>query len=320
MRRLKNESNMPDNAILVSFVVTVYNKEPYLPATVRSLIHQERNFRAEYIFVDDVSKDCSVEVVERETAGLPDVMIIKNSDNQGPSRRLNQGVRLAQGKYVLCFDSDDILAANAAQTMVDLLEKHSADVIYGQWEKTESDGESLLSKRVTGSATSEVSDKPLEFVLNGRFLRMALMARRSIYLTAGGADERILIQDESLPIRLAVHAKRFMALHAPVMFVPKIEGALSRNVAQLNHDRFLAYYYLLKDYPQLDDPTKRLAYRRAVSAGWKQLRHEKGMWAMLHWVFREYMRSRSPNVVVKQETLQHLFHHMAALQGVRRVG
>lgn len=128
---------MQSKTPFISVVVTVYNKAPYLPATIRSLTEQEGGLDVEYIFVDDVSKDDSVAVVERETANLSQVTIIKNSENQGPSIRINQGVRLARGKYVFCFDSDDILAANALKVMSDLLEKHDADAIYGDWKKNQ---------------------------------------------------------------------------------------------------------------------------------------------------------------------------------------
>lgn len=303
---------------LISVVVTVFNKASYLPDTIRSLTEQEGGLDVEYIFVDDVSKDDSVAVVERCTQGIPNVTIVKNSDNQGPSIRINQGVRLARGKYVFCFDSDDILAANALQITSGLLIKHDADVIYGNWSKTDESGAALLGKKISAEARAEVSDKPLEMVLTGRFLRMQFMAKRETYLVAGGADERVFIQDETPPLRMAAHAKRWIKLHDTVMYVPKIEGALSTNVSQLNHDRFLAHYYLLKDYPQLSETVRRLAYRRAVSAGWKQIRFERGLTAMTHWVFRAYLKSRAANAEVKPDVLEYLFAHMAQLKGVRR--
>jgi glycosyltransferase involved in cell wall biosynthesis len=303
---------------LISYVVTVYNKAPYLPATVRSLTQQEGHIPSEYIFVDDVSKDDSVAVVEAETQGIANVTIVKNTSNAGQSVRLNQGARLARGKYILFFDSDDVLAKNAAQRMVTLLEEHKADVVYGEWEKTQTEGLELLSKRVPEDAKCDVSDEPLRFVMNGRFLRMALMARRDVVLKAGGADERILIQDESLPLRLAVHAKRFMKLHAPIMFVPKIEGALSGNISQLNHDRFLAQRNVLLDYPYLDETARVELYRRAVSCGWKQVRHERGLSGVFSWQFLAYVKSRKTCAAIQQDVLQRLSDMFSNLQGVRR--
>lgn len=303
----------------ISVVVTVFNKENYLPDTVRSLTEQDGGLNVEYIFVDDVSTDRSLEVLAKATKHLRQVSIIKNSDNSGPSIRINQGVRLARGKYVFCFDSDDILAANALKVMSDALEVNDADVIYGNWQKTEETGAALLGKKIKDDAKVEVSDTPLETVLTGRFLRMQFMARRDTFLKAGGADERVFIQDESIPLRLATHAKRWLKLHDVVMYVPHIEGALSRNVSQLNHDRFLAHYHLLKDYPKLTNKEKTLVYKRAVSAGWKQIRHEKNVLAYLHPFFFAYLGSRRKNAKPKMKTLSCMAAHMRKLNGVRRV-
>ena len=43
-----------ENEIDVSFVMTVYNKEYYLPSVIRALLNQTGLKNPEYIFVDDV--------------------------------------------------------------------------------------------------------------------------------------------------------------------------------------------------------------------------------------------------------------------------
>ena len=92
----------------VSFVMTVYNKEKFLPSVLKALLNQSGLKNPEFIFVDDVSKDRSVEIIEEMTKGLPNVQIVRNPKNQGISIRINQGIALAHGKYVRMLDSDDI--------------------------------------------------------------------------------------------------------------------------------------------------------------------------------------------------------------------
>ncbi|MBP3528882.1 MAG: glycosyltransferase family 2 protein, partial [Alistipes sp.] len=72
------------------------------------LLNQSGLKNPEFIFVDDVSKDRSVEIIEEMTKGLPNVQIVRNPKNQGISIRINQGIALAHGKYVRMLDSDDI--------------------------------------------------------------------------------------------------------------------------------------------------------------------------------------------------------------------
>lgn len=307
----------------VSIIVTVYNKERYLPATVRSLLKQRDtapDLRIEYIFVDDVSTDASLAVIEALTEGVPDVSIVRNSQNGGPSVRLNQGARLARGQYLHFIDSDDILAANATRVMHRLLSENEADVVYGEWDKkTGESGEALLERYVPEEARFTLSEEPLTFVLEGRFLRMALMCARHTYLQAGGADERVFIQDESLPLRLAACARRFISLHAKVMFVPLVEGQLSQNVAQLNHDRFFANYYLLQDYPALPERARKMLISRCISAAWKQAR-AAGAKAYLGKEFLRYLRLKAGSLPNAAAALEPMRQQFAALPQVRRAG
>jgi glycosyltransferase involved in cell wall biosynthesis len=49
--------------IEVSFVITVYNKAPYLKNTIFSILRQFKIFNCEFIFVDDYSTDNSIEIM-----------------------------------------------------------------------------------------------------------------------------------------------------------------------------------------------------------------------------------------------------------------
>ncbi|MDE3060917.1 MAG: glycosyltransferase family 2 protein, partial [Pseudomonadota bacterium] len=235
--------------ITLSYVVTVYNKEPYVGYTARSLLQQEGGIPSEYIFVDDVSTDRSLEVVREATQGVPNVTIVANSDNRGPSVRVNQGAKLARGKYLQFIDSDDILAANAASLMLKLMEKHDADVVHGGWEKTNIASAALLGRRADENASYKIGEDPKTFVFSERMRRMSQMVRRGTFLQAGGCDEGVFVQDESLAIRLARVARRIVLLNAPILLIPKVEGELSRNILQTNHDRFLASCHMLRDFP-----------------------------------------------------------------------
>ncbi len=310
---------MTDN-ITVSYIVTVYNKEPYIGHTATSLLKQDGNIPSEYIFVDDVSTDRSLAVIEEVTRGVLNVTIVKNSTNAGPSVRVNQGARLARGKYLQFIDSDDILAANATSLMLALMEAHDADVVHGGWTKTETESEKLIGRRVPENAEYIVSDNPMAFVFQQRIHRMSQLVRRETFMQAGGCDERVFIQDESLGLRLSRVARRFIVLKAPILLIPKVEGELSRNVSQLNHDRFLAHRDMLVDFPDLDETARRHLYRRCLSAMWKQHRLMRGkLRATLSPDFLRYVRSKWTLEPVNDNELAQMTEFFASLQGVRRV-
>lgn len=306
---------------VVSYVVTVYNKEPYIGYTLDSLLQQEGDVPREYIFVDDVSTDRSVAVIEEKTRGLANVTIIKNTVNAGPSIRLNQGARLARGKYLQFIDSDDIMAANATAAMFALAERYQADLVHGSWEKTGMPSAALIGRRIEAvNPRYVISDVPLNTVFKERIRRMSQMVLRETFLAAGGCDEKVFIQDESLGLRLARASKRIILLKEPVLLIPYVEGELSRNVSQLNHDRFLASYDMLQDFPDLKPDTRKQLYSRCVSSYWKETRHQKGVLAALATpAFLRYLgcRYRLPPVNIGE--LDAMYHYFSGLTNVRRV-
>jgi glycosyltransferase involved in cell wall biosynthesis len=305
---------------VISYIVTVYRKEPYVGYTAKSLLQQEGGLPSEYIFVDDVSPDRSLAVVEEVTKGVPNVTIIRNSENKGPSIRLNQGAKLARGRYLQFIDSDDIMAANASLTMLNLAQKHDADVVYGRWKKTDIPSNKLLGRRMHDDAPYKVSDSPLDFQFEERILRMTQMVSRDTFLKSGGCDERIFIQDESIVLRLARVARRFILIDEPVVFVPKIEGELSGNRSQLNHDRYLANRHMLLDFPDLSEIHRRRFYRRCVSAMWKQVRDTKPLARRyMSSAFFRYLGSCMELRAVDAIRLSEMDHFFATLAGVRRV-
>ena len=120
----------------VSFVMTVYNKEYYLPAVLKALLNQTGLKNPEYIFVDDLSKDRSVEIIEEMTRGIENVTIVRKDKNEGISISINRGIALARGEWVRMLDSDDIFPLNSTEKMLELANKHHADMVYGQFTKT----------------------------------------------------------------------------------------------------------------------------------------------------------------------------------------
>ena len=110
----------------VSFVLPVYNKASVLPYFFESLLAQTGDVSFEVIFIDDVSTDNSLEILN-EYAGSHDfVRVINNEVNAGPSIRLNQGAAEAKGKYLALFDCDEILAPDALKTMLSLAKQQGA--------------------------------------------------------------------------------------------------------------------------------------------------------------------------------------------------
>lgn len=304
----------------VSALFTVYNKSGYLARTIDSVRRQMPDeSEIEYVFADDVSTDHSLEIVRASAGDAPNVQILENTENRGPSVRLNQAAQAARGEFLYFLDADDLAAPGAIPAMLKLLEQEDADLIYGRTEKRVLGlGEDPLG--VSGDDEFKIRDEPLNAILGGGFVRMALMCKRDLFLQAGGADERIFIQDESLPLRLGMYAKRLIDWQAKIVFrQPDPEGGthISSNRNQLQHDAFLAAANAIDDLPETHQHLAGTLYARAVSQHWK-MRKRYGARPLLSGDFWRYQRSRK-GAAVDSEALKKMRADFANLENVRRI-
>ncbi len=113
----------PVNTPLVSVLVTVYNRERYLAASLDSVLAQTmRDF--EVIIVDDVSTDGSVEIARNYAARESRIRFFLNERNLGDYPNRRRAAEQAHGRYVKYVDSDDILYPHSLAIMVEAMKEH----------------------------------------------------------------------------------------------------------------------------------------------------------------------------------------------------
>lgn len=306
-----------ESDIDVSFVMTVYNKEYYLPSVLKALLNQSGLKNPEYIFVDDVSNDKSVQIIKEMTKGINNVTIVENDHNRGISARINQGIALAKGKWCRMLDSDDIFPLDSTEKMIALAEKIPADMVYGCFTKTGKEPAELEQCKLE-DFTYTYSQNALIGVLTGRFTRMGQLIKTAVLQKAEGADERAFIQDESIPLRAAVYANGIAKMSANVVLVPKEIGNFSGNKIQLDHDRFMAYYWMIKDNTQLSEKTMHLMYMRALSAYWKFVK-KTDKHPYFHSIFRRYLWCKISNCQPDIKYLDRICKIFMSRNDVRRI-
>lgn len=110
----------PDNKILVSVVVALYNDEDHLHKCLSSLVTQTlAKDRYEVIVVDDGSTDSSPDIVKN----FSEIIYIKQ-ENSGPSVARNRGISMSRGRYLAFVDSDCICPPDWAESLSGYLEKN----------------------------------------------------------------------------------------------------------------------------------------------------------------------------------------------------
>mgnify|MGYP003120065041 CR=1 FL=1 len=134
----------------VSFVITVFNKAPYLGPMLRSIERQIGDFSREFIFVDDGSTDDSVALIKEATAHWDNVHIISQK-NAGPAVATNTGGFAAKGEFIKIVDADDVMTPFATLRLLETIRQKDIDFLYGRWRYADDpEAESLAEPDMAG--------------------------------------------------------------------------------------------------------------------------------------------------------------------------
>ena len=118
---------MQQNSPFFSIIVPVYNVINYLERCIESILSQSfQNF--ECILIDDGSTDGSSELCDKIADNNTKIQVI-HKNNEGVAIARNTGIKIAQGKYILFVDSDDILINEILSKAFETLIKQQSDIL-----------------------------------------------------------------------------------------------------------------------------------------------------------------------------------------------
>lgn len=112
----------------VSVIVVAWNVRELLDDCLASVFDKTRDVDFEVIYVDNGSVDGSVALVKEK---YPRVKIIENDENKGFIIANNQGIEIANGRYVLLLNSDTILLNDAISKAVRFADERPEAAVVG---------------------------------------------------------------------------------------------------------------------------------------------------------------------------------------------
>ena len=95
-----------------SLIIPFYNSENVLMKCIQSILGQTFN-DYEIILVDDLSIDSSNVIAGKYAEKEAKLKLIQNTNNLGVSYSRNNGLKIANGKFIVFVDSDDTLNTDA---------------------------------------------------------------------------------------------------------------------------------------------------------------------------------------------------------------
>lgn len=102
-------------------IIVNYNVKYFLENTVKSVLDSAKAIATEIIVIDNASADGSEEYIKSR---FKDVIYIYNQENVGFAKANNQGLRKAQGDFILVLNPDTLLTPDTLKIMVDYLNSH----------------------------------------------------------------------------------------------------------------------------------------------------------------------------------------------------
>lgn len=247
----------------VSFIVTVYNKRPYLTDVLAAVRGQRGDFAREYVIVDDGSTDGSLDLMRDLTAGWENCRIIPQQ-NQGASAAMNNAVAAASLSYLKLVDADDVLAPNATRRLLDAMTESGAVLAIGTGNVYQP-GRTFAWPGDDAPVAWQLVRAPLKRMLRSNALMnpSTMLLRREDYLRVGGADESVCCQDYSIALPLA-QLGDFVYLPAVIASQPvAAPGRLTDNQARILHDVTMALGHFIDRHPELSAPERAYAVQRA---------------------------------------------------------
>ena len=193
-----------DNQIIVSVVMPLYNEENYIDDCIQSLLKQDYpRSKMEWIFVDGMSTDRTMEILEYYKSKLSFIRILKNAKKIVPCA-MNIGIEAAKGKYIIRLDAHSDYAKDYISKCVYYLDFTSAENVGGVAE-TVAEGE-------VGQAIAKMLSSPFgvgdsQFRTNGESGYVDTVPfgafRREVFDRWGGYDERLIRnQDNEMNYRI----------------------------------------------------------------------------------------------------------------------
>ena len=218
----------------LSIIIVNYNVKEFLQNLLHSAEKASSRISKEIIVIDNASDDGSVDIIKQK---FPTVKLIENKNNIGFGSANNQGLKIAQGKYILFINPDCIVSENTFDKMISFFNEHPDCGLAG-CKILNSDGSLQLACRRSfpGPWTSFTKVTGLSNIFPGSriFARYNLtyldenkthevdavsgsfmMIKRDAYEKVGGFDDQFFMYGEDLDLCYRVQKAGFKVYYVP---------------------------------------------------------------------------------------------------------
>ena len=183
----------------ISIITVTFNSDKTLEETILSVINQTYK-KIELIVIDDGSSDSSAKVIQKLLHDNEFKFIARK--NRGLAATLNEGIKLAKGKYICFLASDDYFLPRRIEHAVSKLEHLKKDAV-----ATYTDGFIIDDKNKKLSKFSDIYPRPIvgdtySNLIVGNWIPAMGITYRTTILKKFMFDIRFKIEDYALYLKI----------------------------------------------------------------------------------------------------------------------
>lgn len=242
----------------ISFIVPVYNVEPYLRKCLDSLLAQDYT-DYEIILVDDGSSDSCALICDDYAAKYKKIRVIHQM-NGGLSAARNSGINVATGEYVCFVDSDDYWEPNVLSGLMAQIERDNLDVLRFKYQhvndKYEVFNPHKRDHRLENDYSESITDGPsfLNARLNTQCYAVMYIIKRGLLMdNACFFTEGVHFEDVDWLPRMMLKAKRVASTERVVYNYLIRQGSITQETNDIDKRRRNVQdtFYIIERYNKL---------------------------------------------------------------------
>jgi GT2 family glycosyltransferase len=281
----------------LSIIIVSYKCQPQLEVTLDAVFASQTQYSYEVILLDNGSHDGTVEFVRERYLSKPDIaakLTLIENENVGFPKANNQGMRLAQGEYMLLLNPDTKLAPENLQVMLEFMHSRP-DIGMSTCKLVKGNGEldwacrrkepnlvrsffrlfglQALFPKWFGSYNMLTSDINASIEVDA-CVGAYMLFPRSVFERTGGFDERFFMYGEDLDLCRQVRDLGLKVWYHPATMCWHFKGQSSKKRATKS---LYAFYYAMwlyyrkhyaAEYWHLTDPLVLLGVCLLFSYKW----------------------------------------------------
>lgn len=257
------------NPPLVTVIIPSFNHEKYIYQSIGSVVSQTYK-NLEIIVIDDGSKDQSLKIIG-DLAGKHGFIVIAR-DSRGIAKTLNEGIGLANGKYISFLGSDDYYLPQRIENAVFQLEQCADRVAF-----VYCDGYVMNDAGQTIGLFSDRHPRPLagsiyDNLLVGNWIPGLGVTYKTDVLKQFMFDERFMIEDHTLFLRMFKDGKYHLMFYDHVGFAYRWHGGnISKPGELMNRENRLIerYFEDVGKYAEFKRQLKARSFAEMELTRWK---------------------------------------------------